>query len=211
MILLEKIKNLQKSEVKEEVEKRLKEFSAFKNKGEKEWFSELCFCILTANSKAETAIKIQLQLKPEGFWNASEEEVKRAIIHNKHRFHNNKSKFIVNAREFKEIKKLIQKLIPENEQKEAREWIVQNIKGLGYKEASHFLRNVGYFDLAILDRHILNLMVENKYIEEKPISLNKKKYLEIEAKFEKIAKKMKMSCAELDLYMWFLKTGKVLK
>ncbi|GAJ17855.1 unnamed protein product, partial [marine sediment metagenome] len=29
-----------------------------------------------------------------------------------------------------------------------REWVVKNFKGLGYKEASHFLRNIGYKNFA---------------------------------------------------------------
>ena len=70
---------------------------------------------------------------------------------------------------------------------------------------------MGYGNLAILDRHILNLMVENEYIENKPKSLNKKIYLEIEGKFNEIAKELGMSNAELDLYMWYMKTGVVLK
>jgi len=93
---------------------------------------------------------------------------------------------------------------------EAREWLVRNIKGLGMKESSHFLRNVGYKNLAILDRHILNIMKDEGIIE-KPKSLTRKKYLEIEEKFNKMAKGFNMSPAELDLHMWCMKTGEVLK
>ena len=92
----------------------------------------------------------------------------------------------------------------------AREWLVKNVKGIGYKEASHFLRNVGYKNLAILDRHILNLMDEEGLIE-KPKSLTRKNYLEIEKKFIALSKRLKMSAAELDLHMWHMKTGEVLK
>lgn len=209
--LIQNVKKIKNSQVKALVEKRLSEFSSFKDKSAPEWFSELCFCLLTANSRALTALAIQKELGPKGFSSKSQEEVKQCIIRNKHRFHNNKSRFIVGAREHLDIKNKIQKLVKEEGQIEAREWLVKNIKGLGYKEASHFLRNVGYFDLSILDRHILNLFVENGYLKEKPKSLNKKVYLEVEDIFKKLAKKMGMSCAELDLYMWYLKTGEVLK
>ena len=101
--------------------------------------------------------------------------------------------------------------ITEKNQIEARNWLVNNIKGIGYKEASHFLRNVGYNNVAILDRHILNLMVENDIIKEKPNTLNKNNYQEIEKKLGKLAKFVDMSHAELDLYLWFLKTRKILK
>ena len=82
---------------------------------------------------------------------------------------------------------------------------------VGYKEASHFLRNIGFKNLAILDRHILNLMLEEGLIEERPKPLGGKKYLGIEKRFLKLAKGLKMPAAELDLFMWFMKTGKVLK
>ena len=206
MGLVKEVKSLRNSDIRSKVNKKLDEFSSFKNKSNKEWFSELCFCLLTANSKARTAIQIQKELGHEGFMHHSLKQVTDCIFRNKHRFHNNKAKFIVNARKFVDIKDKIK----EQEQREAREWLVNNIKGLGYKEASHFLRNVGYFNLAILDRHILNLMNDNKIIK-RPKTLNKKNYLQIEKKFEELAKKLNMPIAELDLYMWYMKTGEVLK
>ena len=189
---------------------RLDSFSSHVNKPSEEWFSELCFCLLTSNSKAQTALNIQNELKANGFINYSPEEIRGTIIKHKHRFHNNKTKFIVNARDHIDIKDKISDIALES-QVEAREWLVKNIKGFGYKEASHFLRNVGYFDLAILDRHILNLLLENNFISEKPKTLNKNKYLEIETIFRDLANKSNMSCAELDFYMWYMKVGAVLK
>jgi N-glycosylase/DNA lyase len=42
---------------------------------------------------------------------------------------------------------------------EARSWFVTNAPGIGPKQASMFLRNVGVtYDLAILDRHVLKYM-----------------------------------------------------
>jgi len=205
------VKKLRKSEVKKKVDKRLKEFSSFKNKSTEKWFSELCFCILTANSKAHTAINIQNELGAEGFCTFDKNGIRTCIIAHKHRFHNNKTEYILGAREHIDIKKKIQEIVKKQGQVEAREWLVKNIKGIGYKESSHFLRNVGYFDLAILDRHILNLMTDEKIIKEKPTTLTKKKYLEIEQKFLKQANKLKLPAAELDLYMWYMKTGEVLK
>jgi len=199
MQLINEIKNLERSEIKEVVEKRLNEF---KELG-KNWFSELCFCILTANSKAETALKVQKELGYYGFSSMPRKEIAECIKRNKHRFHNNKAKYIVEARKFKNIQEIVLR------EKEAREWLVENVKGLGYKEASHFLRNVGYENYAILDRHILNLMKENGMIND--VKLGKKNYLEIEKKFLELAKKTGMSAAKLDLYMWFMRTGKVLK
>jgi len=210
MDLIKKIKKLQNNEIGELVSKRISEFESFKNKSNEKWFAELCFCILTANSRAKTAINIQNELGERGFINKNEKELSLVIKNNKHRFHNNKAKFICNAREHINIKDKLKKL-NEVDAREAREWLVKNIKGIGYKEASHFLRNTGSKNIAILDRHILGLMVENNLIDMKPKSLNKKNYLEIEEKFKSIAENIKMSLAELDLYMWYMKTGGVLK
>ncbi|MCX6799022.1 MAG: N-glycosylase/DNA lyase [Candidatus Diapherotrites archaeon] len=209
--LLKEIKLLQKSPVRRQVEARLREFSAFESKGAPEWFSELCFCILTANSKAATAINIQCELGSSGFKEHGEKELRQCILRNKHRFYNNKARFIVEARKHANVKEIVQQIVRESGEEGAREWLVRNVKGLGYKEASHFLRNVGYTSLAILDRHILGLMQQHGFISERPKSLNKKKYLGIEEKFRGIAKALGMSPAELDLYMWHMKTGKVLK
>lgn len=207
------VKRLRKSKVRADVEKKLRIFSDFNRKNNREWFGEMCFCILTANSKAKTAIAIQKELTASGFCTLCFEDVRDAIIRNKHRFHNNKARFIVEARRHLNIKDLIKKTADKGTegQLEAREWLVKNIKGLGYKEASHFLRNIGYLELSILDRHILNLMKDDGIIKERPKSLTKKTYLEIEHKFRKLANKLGMSCAELDLYMWYMKTGFVLK
>lgn len=207
MDLINQIYELQNSKIRKVVEKRLGEFEELGKMENDEWFSELCFCLLTANSRAKSAIAIQQQLGVRGFKEASQQTISSAIRLNKHRFHNNKSKYIVCSRANKDIK---DKLAGMSEV-ESREWLVKNIKGLGYKEASHFLRNVGKKNLAILDRHILNLMAENKIIKDKPKSLNRKNYLEIEEKFNNLAEKIGMSCAELDLYMWYMKTGEVLK
>ena len=91
-----------------------------------------------------------------------------------------------------------------------REWIVKHIKGLGYKEASHFLRNIGFDDYAIIDFHIVDILEKHKLIR-KPKTMTKKRYLEIEKVLQEIGSKSKMTMAELDLYLWYLETGKVLK
>jgi N-glycosylase/DNA lyase len=205
MTLYSDINSLRKSGISQLVRTRLNDFRKMGKKGNKEWFSELCFCILTANSKAHTALAIQHKLGRVGFLSLSKSQLTKTIRENKHRFHNIKAGFIVDAREFKGIKDILKK------EKDPRRWLVTNVKGIGWKESSHFLRNVGYLDYAILDRHILNLMLENKLIKERPNSLNEKNYLAIEKKLEKFARRLKMSQAELDLYMWFMKTNKVLK
>ncbi len=205
--LIKEIKELKKNKkIMRIVNEKIQEFDSFKNKTNNSWFSELCFCILTANSRANTAVKIQKQVKTKGFLEYSEKKLKKIIKQNKHRFYNNKAKFIVEARKFKNIKTIISK----KNELEAREWLVKNIKGIGFKEASHFLRNTGAKNLAILDRHIINLMNEYGLIQ-KPKKLNKKNYFKIEKKIIQLSKKTNLTPSELDLIMWFKKTRKILK
>jgi len=206
--LLKEVERVPES-VKKKVTLRLKQFSSIKK--DTEWFSELCFCILTANAKSITGCAVQKELGYEGFSSFSFEEIRDAIKRNKHRFHNVKASRIIEARKHLKIKNFIVKKVKNEGTVGAREWLVENIKGYGYKEASHFLRNVGYFDLAILDRHIVNLMMEFGLLDEVPKSWNRARYLAAEKSFQQLASKAVMSCGELDLYMWYLKAGDVLK
>lgn len=203
--LIQEISKLRNQNISKTINKRLKEFTRFKNKSNEEWFSELCFCILTANSRADTAINIQKDLGSKGFLNYDFNKLSNTIKSNKHRFHNNKAKYIIEARKFSNLKEIIFSL------KDKRLWLVKNIKGLGLKEASHFLRNVGFFNYSIIDRHIINLLRENNLIKIKTNQISKKEYLKVGSILRKIGKETSMSLGELDLYLWYLKTGRILK
>ncbi|WP_456419918.1 N-glycosylase/DNA lyase [Methanocaldococcus infernus] len=207
-MLIKKIEELKNSEVARIIEERIKEFKAFKDKPNEEWFKELCFCLLTANSSAELGIKIQKEID-DGFLYLSQEELEKRLRELGHRFYKKRAEYIIKARKYKDnIKDIIQNF---RDEKRGREFLVKHIKGLGYKEASHFLRNVGYDNVAIIDRHILRELHDNNYIKEIPKSLSKKRYLEIEKILEDIARETRLKLSELDLYIWYLRTGKVLK
>lgn len=203
--LVEQVKALSSGDVSRIVGERMRMFNGLGRRGTDEWFSELCFCILTANSSAKLGVKIQRELGSEGFSTLSKIELMNRLRKMGHRFYSNRAEFICEARRFRNIKNIIKKF---SDAKSAREWLVKNVKGIGYKEASHFLRNVGFDDIAILDRHILSVMHEHGMIDRAPKTLTGKKYLEIEGK---LAKRLGISLAELDLYLWYLKTGEVLK
>ena len=205
--LLESIKNLKKSRVRKLVNARVEEFRKNQNKSSTEIFKELCFCILTANFNAEKSIRIQSILKDK-FLFLSESELARELKDLGHRYPKTRARYIVQARKYKASLKSIIKSF--NDENKLREWLVKNIKGIGYKEASHFLRNVGYKNFSILDFHVIDILAEHKLIE-KPRTLTRKKYLEIEGLLRRIAEKLNLSLAELDLYLWFLKTRKILK
>jgi len=208
--IIKALKNIDKKTVTL-IKKRLAEFKALNRLGNDEWFSELCFCILTANSKAVTGIAIQKELGFEGLYNLPSDSISDCIRKNGHRFHNNKTNFIISARRFYNIKDIILDIISSSGESKARVWLVENVKGLGYKEASHFLRNVGYDNLSILDRHILKALLDHNLISDIPKTISKKRYLEIEKIFLELAEVSGVKASELDLMIWYLRTGKVLK
>lgn len=215
--LLAELERLKRSPVRKKIEKRLEEFREAGRGGEERWFSELCFCILTANYTAHGGMRIQDELGAGGFCRLPRPKLVKRLKELGHRFYNMRGKFIVEARKKKVKQELLAlsggKLGTGNRklETEMREWLVENVKGLGWKEASHFLRNMGCFDLAIIDRHVLAVLKEYGYLKEVPKTLGKKKYMEIENILDAIAKKAGMSQGELDLYLWFMETGKVLK
>lgn len=189
------------------VNSRIDLFKKNQKKDNEYWFSELCFCILTANSSASLGIKIKNKIGADGFLNLSLNDLKGILKEEGHRFYNKRAEYIVEARRYKKIKDL---LIGYEDKKEAREWLVSNIKGIGYKESSHFLRNVGYMNLAILDRHILRVLNSYNIIESIPKSLTRKSYLGLESILEDISDIVRLSLGELDLYLWYMQTGRVL-
>ena len=204
--LINKIDSLKNSEIGDLVNNRIKEFKNLNKKSDDVLFKELCFCILTANFNAEKSIKIQDEIG-DCFLTNSKEELAKKLKDKGHRFPNTRARYISDSLKCKEfLKKNVESLKGE----ELREWIVNNVKGLGYKESSHFLRNIGFDDFAIIDFHIVDIL-ERYNLIEKPKSITRKKYLEIEDLLEEIAKKSGLSLAELDLYLWYMETGKILK
>ena len=202
------VEKLKKIKVKELVDTRIKEFQKVRNTSSNEIFKELCFCILTANCSAEMCIKVQKEIG-DGFLNLLELQLAKRLKEVGYRFYNKRANYIDEARKFrKELKEIINSFYNENE---LRDWLVKNIKGLGFKEASHFLRNIGFKNLAIIDFHIIDLLIKHNLIKIKPKSLSKTKYLEIEGILKKIADELQLTLAELDLYLWYMETGKILK
>ena len=205
--LIEAVEKLKNSEVKSLVGSRMREFEKLGKKSSGELFSELCFCILTANFNAERSIKIQDKMG-DCFCNSPETELAEKLRGFGHRYPERRAKYIVESRRYKDsLKEIFDKFESEVE---LRGWLAKNVKGLGYKEASHFMRNVGYTGVAIIDFHIIDLLVRCKIIE-RPKTLTPKKYLEVENVLKEIARKADLNLAELDLYMWYMETGKVLK
>ncbi len=201
-LLMQRVRGLMEGPVRELVEQRIRDFGALGKRSREERFSELAFCILTANFTAEGGARIQRELGREVL-TLPEAELARRLKELGHRFPNARAHYIVEARKHLP---LIDGLPADG--RKAREKLLA-IKGLGMKEASHFLRNTGYRDVAIVDRHILNLLNERGLVERG--TLTPGKYMEIERLLEFMAKELGTDLARLDLYLWYLKTGKVLK
>ncbi|MFX1311496.1 MAG: N-glycosylase/DNA lyase [Promethearchaeota archaeon] len=206
-LLIDAIKDLQNNDINDVIKERIHDFREIRKQSIDIIFKELCFCIMTANCSAERCIKVHETID-DGFLNLSENQLAKAFKKNKYRFPNIRSRYIVEARQYKkDLELMIRGNIGTNE---LREWLVHSIKGLGYKEASHFLRNIGYADYAIIDFHIIDTLVKFGIIK-KPKTLTKKKYLEIENILRLIVKNLNLNLDELDLFLWYLETGKVLK
>ena len=205
--LIESIENLKNSEIKKVIDTRIYEFEKIRVQHINEIFKELCFCIMTANCGAEKCIEVHEGIA-NGFLNLSKEKLTTKFKVLGYRFPNIRSEYIVKARVHKDN---LEKMIKTNDDINGlRDWIVKNIKGIGYKEASHFLRNIGYKNYAIIDFHIVDLLTKNKLID-KSKTMTKTKYLEIEELLKSIGNKLNLNMAELDLYLWYLETGKILK
>lgn len=199
--------------IKNDISARLKEFEqSFRNMNNDDLFAELSFCTFTPQSKAKSCWKCVEHLKSTGLlYTAGAEELKCNITGV--RFHNNKSGYVVKNREL--IMKMdFKKFIIDNAKniKKLRKWLVENIKGYSFKEAGHFLRNIGYgSEIAILDRHILKNLVIFGVIAEIPKTLNEKTYLEIENKMTAFSKNIKIPMHHLDILLWYKQTGEIFK
>ncbi|MEM2740151.1 MAG: N-glycosylase/DNA lyase [Candidatus Bathyarchaeia archaeon] len=207
-LLLDRIRCLIGSDIGEKVELRMEGFRRLGRLGsDKDLFSELCFCILTARSNAERCIRIQEEVG-EGFLTLPEDVLAKELKRLGHRYPYVRARYIVEAR--RHLNKLRWLIDCFDSGMEARYWLIENVMGLGYKEASHFLRNVGFEDVAIIDFHILNLLAKYGIIE-RPRTLTPRRYREIESMLRVIASKLNVSLGELDLYLWYIETGKILK
>lgn len=211
--LAETVKTLQEQpRVHRMVEERMQEFRQVHTMDSRKWHEELVYCLLTAYSSALLGQRCLDALCCDGtLVEGSLEDIKGCLTEEGHRFANRRAEYIYNTRHLQDtIKKTIQEF-PDS--RAARAWLVDEVKGIGWKESSHYLRNVGYFDLAILDRHILRNMADHGLVdpEEAKKGLTKKRYLRYEAVLDRVGAVLDMPLGEMDLYLWYRKTGKVLK
>mgnify|MGYP001549760430 CR=1 FL=1 len=203
------------TEIKQAVKKRLNEFKSIrKRKDHKEHFIELAFCILTPQSSAKMAGKtIDLLLKDNSLFTepfSTLAETLRFV-----RFKNNKARYLIEARE-KHLSGKSQLMTMLFDKKvsllEKRQWLVKHVKGIGYKEASHYLRNIGLGKkVAILDRHILKNMKFLHLIKEVPKTISPYTYLQLEETLAAFSEKIDIPLDYLDFVLWYKEAGEVYK
>jgi len=180
------------------VEDRWREFEKLRKEGtEEELFSELCFCVLTANWSAQGGIKAQKFIN-NGFVHLPKEELSQKLREVGHRYPEARAEYIISNRW------IINRLKDLLKEDDPREFIVMNVKGLGWKESSHFLRNVAYTNYAILDKHVLRIMHQYGLIDEIPKGWTKKRYLDYEERLRKVANDFGEHLGKFDLYLWYM-------
>lgn len=207
--LIKTIEELRQGEIGERINSRLEEFKANGRGDEKSYYLEVCFGILAANTSSLMGQRVVKELGFEGFTSPETvEEMQAKLKSVSCRFNNMKGKYLF---ELIRLKDQIKKNLIVLDHDGKREWLHTNIKGIGLKESSHVLRNLGFFDFAIIDKHVQNLMVDFGLIKEKPKTMTPKKYSELERTLLKLAKQLDMEQGEMDMYLWYLKTGLIEK
>lgn len=192
---------------KDAIRQRLDEFATVTRD---EYFYELVYCLLTPQSSAVNAAKAIEVLKAADVFTRVENP--GHLLHHKDfyiRFHHTKGRHILGARAI--FPEILARLSNGSSSPELRQWLVCNVKGLGWKEASHFLRNIGHRNLAILDRHILRNLRYHGVLRTIPKTLTPKRYLAIEERLMAFAGAIGISMDELDLLFWSRETGEILK
>jgi N-glycosylase/DNA lyase len=198
-----------------DIRRRLAEFRAVRRQASDErLWEELVFCIFTAGASARMGLRSVEAVRPllaEG----THEELARALD-KKHRYPNSRSGYIVITRDYLRADcgmRLAERLESFDDPFARRDWLARErrIKGLGYKESSHYLRNVGFRGYAILDKHILRSLAELGVLESATPPTTRTRYLDIEEALRRFAARLAIDFDELDLVLWSMKTGEILK
>lgn len=213
-ITFESIKRTHR-ERKDAISSRLEEFrSIWKNADDEKLWEEMVFCFFTGGCSAKMGLRAISAVRPH-LMTGDHEELMNALV-GVHRYPRARSRYVVQSREFllahcnMRIHSRLDSFTCPNER---RDWLVKEkgIKGLGYKEASHFLRNIGLSGYAILDKHVLNCLAELKIIDDPKPPNTRSRYLSIESKLKQLASDLEIDFDEMDLVLWSMKTGEILK
>ncbi len=198
-----------------EIRVRLAEFEAiWAGETDERLWEEMVFCFFTGGCSARMGLRSVEAVRP--ILKTGNHHELADALRGRHRYPNARAGYIVASREFLQEHcglRLREKLSSFDDDLERRDWLVKEkrIKGLGYKEASHYLRNIGLKGYAILDKHILRSLTELGIIDDPKPPNTRAKYLGTEEKLKNLATLMKIDFDELDLVLWSMKTGEILK
>lgn len=198
-----------------EIRARLAEFEAvWRGAADERLWEEMVFCFFTGGCSAKMGLRSVEAVRPL-LITGTHDELMNALV-GRHRYPRARAGYIVASRQFLQADcglRLREKLESFTDPLARRDWLVREkgIKGLGYKEASHFLRNIGLKGYAILDKHILRSLAELKIIDDPKPPNTRLKYLTIEQKLKDFARRLEIDFEEMDLVLWSLKTGEILK
>lgn len=216
LIVIESIRATHKAR-KKEIRKRLDEFREVWRKGsDARLWEEMVFCIFTAGASARMGFRAIEAIRPL-LLDGQREDMTLALQRaGAHRFPVERPGYIVVTRSYLREHcdmRLRKKLRSFADPIERRDWLAQEkqVKGLGYKEASHFLRNVGLGGYAILDKHVMSCLTDLKVVDTAKPPGNRTRYLETEERLRFFARDIGIDFDELDLVLWSMKTGEVLK
>ncbi|MBR9978739.1 MAG: hypothetical protein KFH87_11700 [Bacteroidetes bacterium] len=175
------------------------------------YFYELCYCLMTPQSSALQCNEVALELERRRFLDRPFDPAPllRSWKGGYVRFHNTKAKRLLEARDA--YPSIAAMLTEDIEDRKLRNIFAADIRGIGMKEASHFLRNIGRTRVTIVDRHILRNLVRLGILSAWPKSISQRRYLEIEEAFEHLADILGIPVDELDLLLWSRETGFLLK
>ena len=202
-------------ERRRDIQRRLSEFDAVWQKGtDAHIWEEMVYCFFTGGCSAMMGLR-SVEAVRHLLADGSQPELADALS-GVHRYPNARARYVAASRSFLQQDcglRLRHKLDSFGCALERRDWLVREkgIKGLGYKEASHFLRNIGFKGYAILDKHVLKCLAELKIIESPKPPNTRSRYLTVEGKLRDLTDETKIDFDEMDLVLWSMKTGQILK
>ncbi|MGC8645077.1 MAG: N-glycosylase/DNA lyase [Thermoplasmata archaeon] len=183
------------------IDKRKGEFITKGKSSLEEIFMELVFCTLTANTSAGMGLRCEEGIRDLGSFDA--ERLREELVRCGYRFPNTRSRFI----EFNFKRKELLPGILESENR--RDMLVDTYLGIGMKEASHFLRNTGHFEYSILDKHVQRFL--SSYYGVAVRVRSRREYIEVEKMFLRLSSSYGLEPGIMDLVVWYIMTGKILK
>jgi N-glycosylase/DNA lyase len=202
---------------KKEIRSRLREFRhVWQTASDARLWEEMVFCIFTAGASAKMGLRSVEALRPLLQSGAQQEMTRALVAAGAHRFPNARPGYVIVTRDYLREScsmRLRERLLSFRDSIARRDWLAKDprVKGLGYKEASHFLRNVGFKGYGILDMHIVRSLYELNVIDSPKPPTTRGKYLDTEDRMRQFADTSGINFDELDLLLWSMKTGEILK